>query len=115
MDVTIQELYEINDDLATVIIDDTQSVQPSYTTVYAREVVVNSIARKAFIIRAKTFYEVGLSHIPQGYDFILSNLLSVSGIIYNYNRKTQQLFLYNCTQNQIYIEEKEPIGCVFNG
>ena len=114
MDVTIKMLYEMDDDLRTIMIDDI-SVEPIYNEIYAREVVVDGLSRQAFTIRAKTFYEVSLSHIPRGYNFILSPKLSMSGIICNYNRKTQQLFIYNCTQNQIYIEKDEPIGCVFDG
>lgn len=114
MDVTIKMLYEMDDDLKTIMIDDI-SIEPNYNEIYDREVVVDGLSRQAFVIRAKTFYKVLLSHVPQGYDFILSSKLSISGIICNYNRQTQQLFLYNCTQNQIYIEKDEPIGCVFDG
>lgn len=114
MDIKIKRLYELVDDLQTLIIGDLP-FNPDYTEIYARKIVDKGISRKAFVIRAQTFYEVVLSHIPGDVDFILSPKLSRAGIICNYNKQTKQLFLYNCTQNQIYIEENESIGVTFDG
>ncbi len=114
MTITIKRLYELADDLQNIMVSDLPS-DPQYDEVYAREIVSNGVSRKAFTIRAKTYYEVVLSHIPKDSDFILSSKLSAVGIVYNYNKKTQQLFLYNSTQNQIYIEENESMGEVIYG
>ena len=114
MNMTIKRLYELDDDLHNIMISDIPD-NPRYSEVYAREIVSNGISRQAFTIRPKTFYEVVLSHILTGENFILAAKLSAVGIIYNYNKKTKQLFLYNCTQNQIYIEKNEIIGDVVDG
>ena len=114
MGITIKRLYELADDLQNVMIGDIP-YHPQYNEVYSREIVFKGVSKKAFTIRAKTYYEVVLSHIPKEADFILSSKLSALGIMYNYNKETKQLFLYNCTQNQIYIEENYNIGGVFDG
>lgn len=114
MNITIKRLYELSDDLNNIMISDIPD-DPRYSEIYPRKIVSNGISHQAFTIRPQTFYEVILSHIPKGGDFMLTPKLSAVGIIFNYNKETKQLFLYNCTQNQIYIEENQKIGDVFNG
>lgn len=114
MNITIKKLLELPDDWQTLLVAD-HPCDVHFTEVYARKVVYNSLSFTAFTIRAKTFYKVILSHIPKGKDFVLSSKISQMGILYNYNSETKELFLYNCTQNQIYIEEDENIGVVVDG
>ena len=114
MNVTIKSLYEMDDDLQEIELSASEyCIQ--YREVYPQKYVFRQIVHHGYILRSHTFYEVKLSHIPSGKDFILLSKLSASGIIYNYNKKTQQLFLYNTTGNRVYIQENETIGEILDG
>lgn len=109
MNVKIKKLFELADDLQTILFG-SPFVNLNYTEIYPTKTHVNGIETNVFTIRAKTFYEIELTHIPPNVDFILDPILSASGIIYNFNPLTKQLFLYNCTENVIFIDKDAVIG-----
>lgn len=114
MSVKIKRLYELVDDLQAVLIGKSKS-DVDYVEIYPTKVVVDGFEYNAYVLRAKTFYEIKLSHHSNNSNFVLNTNLAKAGVICNYNKQNKYLYLYNCTENRIYIEENASIGDVYDG
>ena len=110
MDIQIDRLYELKDDLFESLIGD-RSTTPNYDEVYTSKRVIAGIEEDVFVLRPKTFYEMSLSHIPSDYVYVeLSPLILVSGIVATFCRKTKSIYLYNCSNNTVYIQKDCVVG-----
>lgn len=114
MSMTIERIYELSDDLQTLLVGD-KPQKIIYTEIYPEKTIVDGIPSNAFVLRAKSFYKVQLSESYSNKNFVLDSKLSACGLIYNYNQITDQLFIYNCTKNVIYIDKDYSIGSVYDG
>ena len=110
MDILIDRLYELRDDLFEPLLSD-RVIVPDYNEVYTLKRVIKGIEEDVFILRSKTFYEVLPSHIPANYKHLdVAPSLLVSGVLAMFNKKQKRIYLYNCSNNSIYIHKKFVIG-----
>ena len=110
--VGIKKIYELNGDLTEMLIGKDHGVGDyEYFEVYSRKTVINSIEHDVFTVLPKTFYHIIPTHCASEYRlFVLSNELSLSGVICNYNPETHDIFIYNTTMSDIYIKKDVSIG-----
>lgn len=110
MNTKINRMYELTDDYQDCMFKH-NSRTVRYAECYCKKIFVNGFEYNAFVIEGQSFYDIELTHVPREYNhFVLDIGLSMIGLIYNYNPVTKQLFIYNTTQNNIYIQKDDIIG-----
>ena len=112
--VKIKRLYERTDDNYDILIGEPRPFY-EYTEVNVSKQVINGFEESVYIIMPKAFYRIVPTHIPKDMSFSLNEELLISGILCNYNKERQEIFLYNCTHNHIYIKEDTHIGVTYDG
>ena len=111
MSVKIKRMYQLVDDYLDFLYQSQDMQQTKYVECYPKKTFLEGLEYNVFIIEGRSFYEIELSHIPAEHNcFILDIGLSMAGIIYNYNPRKRRLFIYNATQNNIYIWKDDIIG-----
>lgn len=114
MDLKINRLFEMDDDLNNPVVG-RPVIKHRYTEIYPSKIVEEGIADEAYIIRAKTFYEIQLPHIPMGMVVVLYDEISRCGLVYHYNPETYALFVYNASSSNIFILKDAVIGEAIHG
>ena len=114
--VKIERVFELADDLQTLFFssESFKTSEPQYNEVYANKIVINAVKEEVFVLRSQTFYEIVIGRIPSSSMFVLADDLVCMGLVYTYNPKTQRLFIYNGTENHIYIEKGIHIGDIYD-
>lgn len=112
--VKIKKMFQRSDDNYDVVVGEVRSSY-EYMEIYPQEVVVNGFTENAYIIVPQAFCQIIPTHIPKTANFVPNNDLLISGLMIYYNIKTQEIFLYNCTQNHIYIKKDTVIGEIYHG
>lgn len=110
MKVSIKRLFQLSDDLQEILIG-VGIFEPRYEESYAHKVVLSGIEHEVFELLPKSFYNVVLSHTPGDCkNFSLLPEVLQTGLLCNYDPETREVYVYNCTENTIYIKKEAWIG-----
>lgn len=110
MKVSIKRLFQLSDDLQEILIG-VKIFEPIYVESYPHKVVLSGIEHEVFELLPKSFYNITLSHAPSNCkNFSLLPEVLQTGLLCNYDPEKREVYVYNCTENTIYIKKDAWIG-----
>lgn len=114
MKVLFNKIYKLDQEYQECLIDENNFTYATYLDVKPETLNVRGITREnIFNIEPLNYYKIELkNNIPHDFSCFEPNvkLLEAGLIVSGIDKKTMTVFIYNCTNNHIYINENAVIG-----
>lgn len=118
MNITVNECFELNEDFQNQFIGNGIFPEPKYTKMRLSERTVKKIHYKdVYILKSFGYYYItfnedisGQAEEKKTYVLSFTAPFALNGILLSLDAKKNRLFLFNATQNVIYLQKGTKIG-----
>lgn len=107
MKLTIKNVFKLSDDYSDIFINKGFTAHCKYNQIQLSSRTINKIYYEdIYILEPHCYYYI--TFYEELYDTnvnFISDLAEV-GLICNYNKEQQRLYVYNCNENMVYLQHK---------
>lgn len=115
MKITIKNCYNLDTDLQTQFIGNEVHPKPKYVQANLVKRTINQVYYEdIYLLEPFHYYYINLNENIEKYNIVkIHNSFQENGLLTNIDKKNSRIFIFNSSENIVYLQKNAKIGEVF--